>query len=464
VATAAGALALAGVGVGSAGASEPVSGLVSDAASTATPAVVGGQCYPSVPDPEACRRVLDLLKVGDWIYASGIISDVKSGGVTTGGFHNIFRFSASTHQLDTTWKPHLYKSATSYRDAPVTGLAANTDGSIIYAAGAFTTASCGPGGSGVQRKGLAAITAAGAITSFNAKVCSGGGRCVVNDVKLVGGSLWLGGAFDHIAGQTRKALGSVDPSTGALTSAVSVPISGVVTTTAGTKVAQISINPQRTRAAVIGNFAQVGGKTHKELVLLIINASGGSTSASPWNAPTHLDASESQCSDKDTWARGVDWDPTGQFLNIAASGGGGFDAYPALCDSYTRFKGDDNANAVPLIVNATGFDSLFTVCDTGDYVYTGGHNKNLNQAVRINGVKVKATQQTHYGIGAITVNPSDPDYGKAVLAWNNSSETGRGAGWASCLSDSGSGVYIGGDASNVNGDPAIQRLAFFPAG
>ena len=61
------------------------------------------------------------------------------------------------------------------------------------------------------------------------------------------------------------------------------------------------------------------------------------------------------------------------------------------CDRLAR---DGNPNTpFPLVVNVTGFDSLFTVVDTGNIVYTGGHNKSLNHAV-FNGVKVKATQQS----------------------------------------------------------------------
>jgi hypothetical protein len=464
------ALAVAG---GAATAAEPVPELVTDEASSATPRVPGGYCYPGVQDPDACRRVLSILEVGGWIYVGGIISDVydPGTGTTAGGFHNLFRFDATTHRLDADFKPQLYRTTSAYRDAGVTGLAASPDGSTLYAAGAFTTVASGPGMSGVVRKGVAALDAdSGAVlTAFNAKVCVGGGRCIVNDVDYVKGTLWLGGSFNHIAGTARTALASVSPSSGALTSNISVPFSGVVTTTTGTKVEQVAINPQQTKAAVIGNFASVGGTTHKEVVLLNIAANGGSTGASPWNAPTYLNASQTNCSTNKTWAKGVDWDPTGTYFNIAASGGGGFDAYPGLCSAYSRFKGDDNPNSAPLIVNATGFDSLYSVCDTGNYVYTGGHNKYLNHAVRINGVKVSAGDQVHYGLGAISVNPADPNYGKAVPDWNNSSATGRGAGWSACHSVSGGpgtggGVYLGGDARNVNGNVNIQRLAYFPAG
>jgi hypothetical protein len=194
-----------------------------------------------------------------------------------------------------------------------------------------------------------------------------------------------------------------------------------------------------------------------------------------WNAPTYLNASETRCSHKDTWARGVDWSPDGQYFDIAASGGGKSSAWPGLCDAVTRFAFDPSApdfsHATPAFVNFTGFDSLFAVCDTGDYLYTGGHNKYLNSSIYINGTKVRTGgTEAHYGIGVISVDKSSPSfrYGFAVPTWNNTTETGRGAGWAACLAirggpSVGGGLYVGGDAQGVNGDRTIKRLAYFPS-
>jgi hypothetical protein len=457
--------------VSAAPAGQPLSGLVSGVASDLTPSVPGGYCYTGV-DQNKCRRVLALAQSGNWIYAGGIISSVtdRITHVTTSGFHNIFRFSATTHEVDTSWKPQFYTSAeanstTAYNDSAVTGLA--TDGAgTLYVAGSFSTYAQAPGAASVQRKGIAAIsTADGSLKPFDARVCTGGGGCVVNSVAYVSGTLWLGGKFSHVAGTPVTALALVDPVTGAL-KGTQVGVSGVVTSTVATKVAQVAVNPQQTQAVMIGNFATVGGATHKEVAVLDINAAGG-VSVDSWNDPTNLNASNSaNCSPDDTWARGVDWDPTGVYFDIAASGGGGQDAFGAagaLCDAFSRFKSDGNPSTpYPLIVNETGFDSLFTVLDTGDLVYTGGHNKNLDHAVYINGVKVHSPEQKHYGIGVIDVKAGDPGYGHAITTFNASIATGRGAGWAASLSTS-AGIYIGGDAEVVGTDTSIARLAFFPA-
>ena len=463
-----GLMAVAGLAAPSAYAGQAIPGLVSDHASDLTPSVPGGYCYATA-DQNLCRRVLVVKQVGDWVYVGGIISTVtdRITGVTKSGYHNIFRFSATTHQVDTSWKPQFYTTSqtSDYKASAVTGIA--TDGAgTLYVAGSFSMTAPAPGAAGVARRGVAAINASdGSLKSFNAKVCTGGGGCVVNDVEYVNGMVWLGGRFTYLAGNAVTALAFVSPTTGALTG-TQLGVSGVVTPNVATKVAQIAINPQRSQAVMIGNFSSVGGTTHKEVAVLNVTGTGGATINS-WNDPTNLNASNStNCNSLDTWARGVDWDPTGTFFDIAASGGGGFDAFGAhgaLCDAFSRFKSDGNANTLhPLIVNVTGYDSLFTVVDTGDVAYTGGHNKYLDYAVYINGVRVKASQQTHYGIGAIDVKAGDANYGHAILSFNNSSATGRGQGWAASLS-TGAGVYIGGDAQDVGSDPTIKRLAFFPA-
>lgn len=466
-----GLMAVTGVAAPAAYAGQAIPGTVIGKASDLTPSVPGGYCYATA-NQSLCRRVLVLKQVGGWIYAGGIISTVtdRITGVTTSGYHNIFRFSASTHRVDTSWKPQFYSSAqtggSAYQDSAVTGLASDGAGTL-YVSGSFSKVAPAPGAAGVTRRGVAAINVSdGSLKPFNPQVCTGGGGCIVNDVEYVNGTVWLGGNFNHVAGTAVTALAFVSAAAGALTG-TQIGVSGAVTPGVTTKVAQIAINPQQSQAAMIGNFSSVGAVTHKEVAILDITGAGGATINS-WNDPANLNASNStNCSSKDTWARGVDWDPTGTFFDIAASGGGGFDAFGAhgaLCDAFSRFKSDGNAATPhPLIVNVTGFDSLFTVVDTGDVAYTGGHNKSLNHAVYVNGVKVKASQEDHYGIGAIDVNPSDPGYGRAITSFNNSTATGRGQGWAASLSTS-AGIYLGGDAQVVGSDTTIKRLAFFPAG
>jgi hypothetical protein len=456
--------------------------LVTDVASTLAPRVPGGQCYPGVPDPTACRYVLTMIRLGGWIYAGGIISDVfdPNTGVTTSGFSNVFRFDAVTQRLDTTFQPQFYRTAGRVDDARVTGLAASADGSQLYVAGRFTTVASSGTVTAYARRGLAMIdTLTGAVnTGFNARICQGGGPCNAFDVKLVANqSLWVGGDFTFVQKVPRTAFASLDPITGALTSNVSLAVSGTPVTTVGTKVTKIALSPNSTRAVIIGNFAAVAGSPRNEVAVMNVDTSTGSTlSVNTWNAPTYLNGSVSGCSKADTWPRAVDWDPTGTYFDIAASGSGGFNPWPALCDSLSRWQldsmGNGNPNSTPIGYNETEVDSMFSVCDVGPLVYVGGHFKSLNHEVRVNGIIVKPApgqvNETHYGLGVITADTTSHNNMFAVTAWNHTSSTGRGAGWAAalCLAGTGStggGVYFGGDAEEVNGNPAIERLAYFPA-
>lgn len=463
-AAAVGAVALVGLAAPAfAGASLP--GFVSDTPNDSAPIVLGGQCYGKVgsttgADPNKCRRVLVLHQTGSWIYAGGIIDTVedRSGGSTKTitGFHNIFRYDASSLAVDSSWQPQLYRSAQTgdalqYKDSAVTGLDGNS--TAIYAAGAFTQVATIPGATPTARHGVAALDpTTGAVLAYNAR-----SNALVKDVKIVGSNVWIGGTFTKLGTKTQPAIAFTDPKTGALVG-TQIAISGQVTTTTPTKVTKMAISNDGTQAAVIGNYTTVGGVTHNEVfVASITNGIGTPTS---FDSPAFAASNSTNCKDTDTWARGVDWSPDNIHFDIAASGGGGFDAYGAagaLCDALSRFDSTKGSSTVPDFVNETGYDSLFTVTDTGPVLYTGGHNKSLNHALYQNGVKIKAPQEFHYGIGAV-----DTSTGKAITSFNSGTTTGRGAGWAASLSTA-TGVYIGGDAQAVGTDTTVQRLAYFPA-
>jgi hypothetical protein len=447
--------------------------VVTDVASTQTPRVPGGQCYAGVLNPQACREVLKMIKVGGWIYAGGIVSQVANPITNTvaSGFSNLFRFNAVTHQLDTSFKPQFFRTRGRVDDARVTGLAASADGSSLYVAGRFTNVASAPGGAANPRRSLAKINAStGAVdTAFNARLCASGGGCMASDVQLVADqSVWVAGNFTTVNTTSRTALASLDPATGALTNNVQLAIAGAPVITAGTKVTKISVNPASTRAVILGNFGSVAGQSRQEVALLDVNpATGSAPSVNAWNAPTHLVGSVSRCAKNDIWPRDADWDPTGSFFDIAASGGGGLNPWPALCDTYSRWQDNGNANSVPVIYNNSQFDSFFSVCDVGGWAYVGGHFKSLNRNVRINGslISVPRAQvnEIHYGLGVINTTNA-----LAVTPWNHTTATGRGAGWAAALcvpgsAATGGGVYFGGDGIGVNGNPAIQKLAYFPA-
>ncbi len=442
--------------------------IVTDEPSVSTPRVVGGQCYGQLAFGDACRRIAAMVKVGNWIYAVGSIDVVANndGSNPVSGFSNIMRFNATTKALDPTFQPQVWKN--NVVDGAATSIAASADGSTIYVGGIFTKASSGPGQATVTRKGLAAFsTSTGAlITSFNGNICQGGGACHVFDVRLIGPSLWVGGDFSMVAKQTRNALASVDPTTGALTTAVTIPVTGQAITTNSARVIKIKPNPAQTKAIILGNFLSVGGQTREEVAELDLNPStGGATGVDPWYSPNSFHTAVLNCNKKHYWPRDVDWSPTGSAFTIVGTGGGGGHPYPAPCDAATRWNDNGSPNAVPVYYNHTQIDTIGSVCDVGPYTYVGGHFKSLNQEVRINGVLANPPKaqvnETHYGVAAI-----DSSTGLAVTDWNHSDQTGRGEGWLSVLcvpgtASTGGGVYFGGDSVGMNGIPQVQRLAYF---
>ncbi|MGN6302728.1 MAG: hypothetical protein ACTHN8_16720 [Angustibacter sp.] len=455
-------------------AAEQQDALVPDTASPAVPGIVGGQCYGSVADPTACRRINAMVKIGPWVYAGGVIDvvDARSGGVS-GGWSNLMRFNAITHAVDKSFKPQLFRTAGRVDDASVLGLAATADGTGLYVSGRFLQVSSGPGQPAVTRRGLVLLDAeTGAVrTSFDAKVCAGGGGCMVSDVRLVAGrSLWIGGDFTRVAGVARTALASLNPTTGALTSAVNLNVSGRAVSTTGTKVVKIKPDPSSTRAVILGNFTSVDGRTREEVAMVDVDPTDGSSpGVDAWYAPKNMHAAVVNCNKKMYWPRDADWSPDGSTWYLVGSGGGGGHPYPAPCDALTSWASDSNPDATPIGYNHTEIDTILSVCVVGRWAYLGGHFKSLNQERRLNGVLARPpagqVNETHYGLGVVDVSPKTF---LAVTDWNHTDQTGRGAGWGAVLcvpgpGSQGGGVYFGGDAPVVNGDHRILRLAYFPS-
>ncbi len=453
---------------------QATSSLVTDVASGSVPQILGQQCYAQAGPASACREVVKILLVGNWVYVGGQIDSVRdpNTGVTTKGFANLIRFSVSTHRLDTTFKPQFSVTGGGVADATVSGLAASADGSSLYVGGSFTTVRQAPGSTAYSRPGVVKLsTTNGAVdTGFDAKMGVGGGTVQVNDIQRIGSSLWIGGTFGHLAGTARKALASVNLTTGALTSGVNLSVANPPVTVSQLKVFKIAPSPSNTQAVLIGNFGTILGQTRQEVAVVNVNAStGAATGLNTWNAPTNLSAAVANCSKKMFWPHGVAWASDGSAFMIAAKGSGRFNNYPGLCDAFSMFANNGNANSTPVGYNHTSVDSVITVCTLGQYAYVGGHFKSLNHEVRINGVKrsIPAAQrnETHYGLGVIDTTPGTM---LAVTNWNHTELTGRGAGWSASLcvpgpASAGGGVYMGGDASQVGGNKAISKLAYFPA-
>ncbi len=155
-----------------------------------------GQVTSWQPQAEFADNTPEALAVStSTVYVGGEFNQLitSRGSVSRRG---LAAFARNTGKL-TSWNPSA--------DGPVftLGLA----GGLIYAGGLFEHIGFTP------RNGVAAITAQGRATSWNANVNLTG---QVNALQIAGNTVYLGGSFDTLAGQSRTDLAAVTTSSGAL--------------------------------------------------------------------------------------------------------------------------------------------------------------------------------------------------------------------------------------------------------
>jgi hypothetical protein len=439
--------------------------LVSDNPADYTPKVTGGECYTGT-DPALCRRVLDMTRIGNTVYAGGVIDTVKNAyGTYAGTYGNAIAFDAVTGAVKTDFKPMFVGASGQITDGQVNAVERSTGGTALWFGGEFKKLN-GAGARGLVRWDVASNSV---YSTFQPKIGADAGSARVYDVKYFCGRLWVAGDFTSAGGVARTALVSLDPTTGAATSEVNLGITGTASSTAGpTRVTRIAPSPNCQRVVIIGNFTRVAGQERYQVAVLNVS-SAGVASLAPWYSPYHLRASQpgvgaDPCSANTVpvWGRDVDWAPDGTWWALVSTGGP--HRYPALCDSVSRWTNNDSTDARPVWINYSSGDTFLSVRVTGSHVYVGGHFRYLDQAVYRGGTKVYGgPAHAHYGLGVINATLTS---GMAVPGWNDGSSTGRGHGWTAMLvvpggAGTGSGLWVGGDADVIKGE-AGKRVALLP--
>jgi WD40 repeat protein len=454
-------------------------GLVTDQPAGYTPNVVGGACYdPTVATQ--CRQVHAYARLGDTIFVGGSIDVVrKANGTSAGTFGNVFAVNLTSGAVDASFHP-LLKGTHGVYDGTVNAMVVSPDGTSLFIGGDFRTVN------GVTARGLIKWNLAtnSLDTTFSPRIGADGSSTSVTSLAWVGQELWVGGYFTSAGGASRRALASLDPLTGAATSSVNLGISGGSSSSAAgpMSVLKVALSPNGQRAVIIGNFTGVAGQIRYQVAVLNVSATGAASLA-VWAAPFNTKASQygvgSQActADKSVWVRDVDWSPDGTYFVLAGTGGGHY--YPSLCDSLSRWPvpadpTGDSSNVFPQWINYTNADTFLSVVTDGTYVYAGGHQKSMNYRVyRGNGSTAPrlAYQDTtthtedgttysgevHFGLAAVVASPSS---GLAVPTWNAGTSTERGKGWSAMMIVP-SGLLVGGDVSNIQGDSG-HRMGYFP--
>ncbi len=311
------------------------------------------------------------------------------------------------------------------------------DGETVYVGGSFTTIG------GQSRTNLAKVRVSdgAVVTAFNAGSVAG----QVKDLRLSNNRLWVAGAFTHIAGKAQKALATVNPTTGAFDTFMRLAIAGLHNG-GYTAVGKMDVNPAGTRLIAMGNFDTLAGVKNHQLFQL--DLSGAAAAASTFRTNFY----ESACSASfDSYMRDVDYSPDGSFFVVSTTGAYG--GAGTACDSTARFETAAVATARPSWVNNTGGDTTYAVEITDSVVYTGGHARWQNNPFRGDSAGQGAVPRP--GIAAL-----DPING-LPLSWNPTRS--RGVGVFDFLVTS-QGLWVASDTDRIGANYLRSRIALLPVG
>jgi hypothetical protein len=382
------------------------------------------------------------------VFAGGTftsVSQVTAGGTAAAVTRNhLAAFDPATGALDTGFVPSL--------NAEVDAIVATPDGTGVYVAGRFTTAS------GVStRLALLSTTTGKPITTFKASV-----NGAINDLALVGNHLLVGGSFSSIGGLARNNLGSVNATTGAVdANYFAINLSGhhaygrfPNSANGPVGVQSFAVSPDHTRIIVDGNFINASDSVAsyaRDQIVSIDLTTPTATIDPDWNTNAYTAACFNGT--YDGYMRDISWSPDGKYFVVTATGGyfgGSFED----CDSASRFEASASGQDVqPTWVDFTGTDSLYSVAVTTSAIYVGGHQRWLNNPYGQDSPGPGAVPRP--GLAAL-----DPANG-VPLSWNPG-RNARGHG-AEVIYATSTGVYVGSDTDSIGYNAyKHQKLAFFP--
>lgn len=421
-----------GLATGSVHAALPHDNPVSTNAADFTPQVVATQ---SVPKP----YVDAITAEGATTYAGGRFDRVAKGTASVAR-SNIVAFSTTDGTIRPGFSPVL--------DGQVRALENAADGGV-YVGGDFKNVN------GTRRGGLVKLTAAGAIdTTFKPPFAGG----IVHDVELVNGHLVVGGA----AG---RKLMSLNPTTGADDGWISQSITGRVCLATGecswgtTAVYDFAV--ENNRLVAVGNFTEVNGQPRSKFFMLNL---GASSSLNPWYYQSFRKPCATNATRRIANLQGVDWDPTGQYFNVAATGqipeyrseiwheGDGAQSDSTVCDALGRFAYSDASKAV--WINYTGGDSMWRVADTGSTVYVQGHFQWVDNPDGF-ASQCPAGDNCSRRSGIAAINPTT---GRAYADWHPAVPTSKGGKAFEVTPD---GLWVGSNSPRFGGENHYG-IAFAP--
>jgi trimeric autotransporter adhesin len=274
-------------------------------------------------NPNANGGVYALAVSGSTVYVSGSFDSI--GGQS----RNWIAALDASSGLATAWNPNA--------NYWVSALAVS--GSTVYAGGNFTTIG------GQSRNDIAALDASSGLATAWDPNPGGGeyGYNYVNGLAVSGSTVYVGGRFDSIGGQTRNGIAALDASSGLATA-------WDPNADAGANALVVS----GSTVYVTGSFTSIGGQSRKWIAAL--DASSGLATAWNPNADGGVDALA--VSGSTVYVGGSFTSIGGQTRNWIAA----LDASSALATAW-----DPNAGG-----GAYGYNSVLALAVSGSTVYIGG--------------------------------------------------------------------------------------------
>jgi hypothetical protein len=346
-------------------------------------------------DPNANNSVLTLAVSGATVYAGGTFTSI--GGQTR---NNIAALN-SANGLATAFDPNANKEV----DALV------VSGSTVYVGGWFTSIG------GQARNAIAALSAgSGLATGWDPHAINSLGNANVSALAVSGSTVYAGGWFTSIGGQTRNYIAALSASSG-LATAWNPNAGGG--TSIGSGVVTLAVSGSTVYAS--GFFTSIGGQNRNWVAAL----NAGSGLATAWNPNADGTVRAFAVSGATVYAGG-------NFTSIGGQNRNGIAALNASSGAATTW--DPNANG--------GYGnnaSVNAVVVSGSTVYVGGAFTSIGGVDR-------------NGIAAL-------DATGAAMAWNPDAIWGDWQGSINALALSGSTLYVGGDFDHIGGQPRSNIAA-----